>query len=90
MIFHLLFNQQGLPSYDTSAPMNVFEEFRTLANYLNLNSSPFSKAIVTGNVDNTFFKFYVNWMNNPCTLITTWYSEFDKFVQANTISAVVC
>lgn len=89
MLSHLLFNHPGLPSYKDQFPQNVFDEFRTLANHLNLNTSTFSKAIITGKMDDSFYKCFINWMDNPATLITTWYSELDKFTQSNVIASVV-
>ncbi|OTF78885.1 E3 ubiquitin-protein ligase UBR3-like protein, partial [Euroglyphus maynei] len=90
MIFHLLFNQTSLPEINN---LQILDEFTTLADYLCLNSlnsidtTKSSKSLVDDNDYETFFKAYINWMCNPSSLITTWYSEFDKLIQTNPIAA---
>lgn len=92
MIFHLLFNQTTLPEIND---LPILDEFTTLADYLCLNSMSSStmknelessKSLV-GDTDDTFFKPYINWMCNPSSLITTWYSELDKLIQTNPMAA---
>lgn len=94
MIFHLLFNQTTLPEIND---LPILDEFTTLADYLCLNSMSSStmknelessKSLV-GDTDDTFFKPYINWMCNPSSLITTWYSELDKLIQTNPMAASV-